>query len=205
MNVLIEDIDRYYSQKLSEFGATARGVDWNSDESQQLRFEKLSGLFEQATGSFSILDFGCGFGSMYSFMQKKFGSFDYTGYDISSAMISQARQVNPSGNANWVEIFPFGKQFDFVVASGVFNVRLNHSDGEWMDYMRQTLHQLNDASVKGFAFNVLSSYSDPGKRKDYLFYADPCYWFDHCKKQFSSSVALLHDYPLYEFTILVRK
>jgi len=41
--------------------------------------------------------------------------------------------------------------------------------------------------------------------KDDLYYADPCYFFDYCKKKFSKNIALLHDYGLYEFTILVRK
>ena len=29
--------------------------------------------------------------------------------------------------------------------------------------------------------------------------------FDLCKRRYSPRVALLHDYPLYEFTVLVRK
>ena len=46
----------------------------------------------------------------------------------------------------------------------------------------------------------------PAERmKDYLFYADPGELFDHCKRRYSRWVALLHDYGLYEFTILVRK
>jgi hypothetical protein len=28
--------------------------------------------------------------------------------------------------------------------------------------------------------------------------------FDTCRQRFSPRVALLHDYPLYEFTIIVR-
>ena len=32
-----------------------------------------------------------------------------------------------------------------------------------------------------------------------------CEMFDVCKQPFSPRVALLHDYPLYEFTIIVRK
>jgi hypothetical protein len=38
-----------------------------------------------------------------------------------------------------------------------------------------------------------------------LFYADPAEVFEYCRKRYSRSVALLHDYPLYEFCILVRK
>ena len=29
--------------------------------------------------------------------------------------------------------------------------------------------------------------------------------FDLCKRRFSTRVALLHDYPLFEFTVIVRK
>ena len=60
-------------------------------------------------------------------------------------------------------------------------------------------------SRTGFAFNALSLYSDPDRRRPDLYYADPLYWFDHCKRRYCRFVALLHDYPLYEFTILVRK
>jgi len=41
--------------------------------------------------------------------------------------------------------------------------------------------------------------------KEELFYADPLYFFDLCKKNFSRNIALLHDYYEYDFTILVRK
>jgi hypothetical protein len=38
-----------------------------------------------------------------------------------------------------------------------------------------------------------------------LYYADPLYLFDHCRVHYSKWVALLHDYGLYEFTVVVRK
>ena len=58
--------------------------------------------------------------------------------------------------------------------------------------------------TKGFAFNMLTSYSDADKMRDDLYYGDPCELFDHCKRSYSRNVALLHDYGLYEFTMLVR-
>jgi hypothetical protein len=60
-------------------------------------------------------------------------------------------------------------------------------------------------SKKGFAFNILTGYSDPERQRADLYYADPLFFFDYCQKNFSRFVALLHDYPLYEFTILVKK
>ena len=38
-----------------------------------------------------------------------------------------------------------------------------------------------------------------------LYYADPLAVFDWCKRHLSRFVALHHDYPLYDFTILIRK
>ena len=46
---------------------------------------------------------------------------------------------------------------------------------------------------------------DADRMQGYLYYADPCALFDRCKRCYSRNVALLHDYDLYEFTILVRK
>jgi hypothetical protein len=51
----------------------------------------------------------------------------------------------------------------------------------------------------------LSTRSEPEKRRADLYYADPLETFELCARQFSPRVALLHDYPLYEFTMIVRK
>jgi hypothetical protein len=54
---------------------------------------------------------------------------------------------------------------------------------------------------------MLTKYSDAERmagRPD-LFYGDPLFFFDFCKRNFSRNVALLHDYGLYDFTIIVRK
>jgi hypothetical protein len=64
---------------------------------------------------------------------------------------------------------------------------------------------MNDHSSRGFAFNMLTSYSDPERCRNDLYYGDPAYFFDLCKRNFARNVAVLHDYGLWEWTILVRK
>jgi hypothetical protein len=59
-------------------------------------------------------------------------------------------------------------------------------------------------SARGFGFNLLTSYSDVDRKRPDLFYAEPETVFRHCVHRFSRFVALSHDYPLYEFTVLVR-
>ena len=41
--------------------------------------------------------------------------------------------------------------------------------------------------------------------RNYLDYPEPFVVFDLCKRRWSRHVALLHDYGLYAFTMLVRK
>jgi hypothetical protein len=60
-------------------------------------------------------------------------------------------------------------------------------------------------SLRGFAFTAQTVHSDRGWMRSDLSYADPSFWFEYCLRNFSRHVAVLHDYPLYEFTILVRK
>ena len=121
-------------------------------------------------------------------------------------MIRAAEQRNQdTSNARFVLTSEPQQVADYGVASGIFNVRLGRSDDEWWSYLEATLDVLDRTSRFGFAFNCLTSYSDADKMRDYLYYADPCALFDLCKRRYSPNVALLHDYGLYEFTILVRK
>ncbi|VFR43012.1 SAM (And some other nucleotide) binding motif [plant metagenome] len=94
---------------------------------------------------------------------------------------------------------------DYGVASGVFNVRQHRSEVEWRGYLLDTLDTLDRTSRRGFSFNCLTCYSDEDRKRDYLYYADPLFIFDFCKRRYSRQIALLHDYGLYEFTVLVRK
>ncbi len=55
----------------------------------------------------------------------------------------------------------------------------------------------------GIAFNCLTTYVN--WKEDHLYYADPFEFFDFCKRNISRYLCLLHDYPLYEWTMLVYK
>lgn len=202
---LLSDVANYYSEKIAQHGETPRGVDWNSEESQTMRFRKLCKIITK-NEAFSINDLGCGYGALFNFLKSQHQDFSYLGIDISENMIQAAMQRN-QGNlqARFIISNEPDSLADYGVSSGIFNVCLGRSNTEWHDYIESTLNVLNRTSRIGFAFNCLTSYSDQDKMRDYLYYADPCVLFDLCKRRYSRNVALLHDYGLYEFTILVRK
>jgi len=202
---ILSEVATYYSEKLEKYGQNARGVDWNGEQSQVLRFQQLCKIVD-APSQYSMNDLGCGYGALYDYLLQKYGDFSYTGIDVSERMILAARQRY--GETSGLQFILSDKPdqiADYGVASGIFNVRLEHSDDEWRTYLESTLDLLDKTSRFGFSFNCLTSYSDTDKMRDYLYYANPCELFDFCKRRYSPDVALLHDYGLYEFTILVRK
>lgn len=199
------EVADYYAAKLAQYGETPQGVDWNSEESQVLRFEQLNKVIGVSLG-FSLNDLGCGYGALFDYLQSRYGNFTYNGCDVSASMIRAAQNRHAdSPNARFVCAAKPPETEDYGIASGIFNVRLGRNDAEWRDYLEDTLDGLDRTSRRGFAFNCLTSYSDADKMRDHLYYADPCALFDFCKRRYSRYVALLHDYGLYEFTILVRK
>jgi SAM-dependent methyltransferase len=202
---LLDAVQRYYSEKVAEHGPTAKGVDWNDTASQELRFEQLLKVCDLSS-SFTINDYGCGYGALAAYLEDGKYDFRYTGFDISATMLERARELlGGSGRCRFVASDAELEPADYTVASGIFNVKLDAPAEEWERHALETLGRLNDLSVCGFSFNMLTSYSDPDRMRDDLHYFDPRAIFDHCKRRFSRWVALLHDYGLYEFTILVRK
>jgi SAM-dependent methyltransferase len=197
-------VGEYYTRKLTENGPTPKGVDWNGESSQVLRFEQLCTILDEA-GEFSLVDFGCGYGALVDFLIDRYRAFDYIGIDLSPAMIEAARQRNMGRSHTSFAIGSRPPQADYVVSSGIFNVKLDRPVEEWQSYVHETLDEMNGAARRGFAFNCLTSYSDPDRMRADLYYADPLQMFDRCMRRYSRNVAILHDYGLYEFTIIVRK
>jgi SAM-dependent methyltransferase len=205
MNDIHGDVERYYTGKIKTHGRTPQGVDWNSSESQSLRFEQLTRIVD-FSNSFSILDYGCGYGALVEFLSEKSRQFNYTGFDLSEEMIRSAGEIYPrTPSLQFVTNPSELRAADYVVASGIFSVKLQTAEEPWLSYITDTLHHMNALCTKGFSFNALTMYSDAEHMRHDLYYADPKFLFDYCKRNFSKKVALLHDYPLYEFTLLIRK
>lgn len=193
-----------YEDSLEKHGTAPKGVGWRDEDSHNLRFEKLVSVIA-GDDAVSINDLGCGYGSLHGYLRSIGRTVShYRGYDISEKMLAEARDALPNDPS--IELLPgalLAAEADYSFASGIFNVRLETTEEDWREHVLATLANMNAFSTRGFAFNLLSTYVE--YREDHLFYGDPLYFFDHCKKNFSRFVSLLHDYPLYEWTVIVRK
>jgi len=196
----------YFDNTLSTHGTTPKGVDWNSDVPQNLRFDQLLKVINDGE-NFSILDYGCGYGAFLTYILEKGYNFSkYIGFDISESMIHEANSLfSDNKEAYFTSQLDEIKNIDYVIASGVFNMKLDTPYNEWTEYVIKNLTIMNNIALSGFAITFLTKYSDKDKMRSDLYYADPCLLFDHCKQQFSKNVAILHDYGAYDFTLIVRK
>jgi SAM-dependent methyltransferase len=200
-------LNEYFTEKLETFGVTAKGVDYNGEQARQIRFAELIKIIDPAK-PFSVIDYGCGYGAMFEYLHTKGWDFDYHGVDLIEKMVLAGREnYKDFPNAHFTADEKELPVADYLMAASIFNIKLESPYDEWQDFVCNTLLRMNALCSKGFSFNMLTKYSDADRmaeRPD-LFYGDPLFFFDFCKRNFSRNVALLHDYGLYDFTILVRK
>ncbi|MFT5836422.1 MAG: SAM-dependent methyltransferase [Sulfurimonas sp.] len=65
------DNEKFYTSAIDRHGVSAKGVNWNSKLSQEIRFDMILSMLPQKLEDFSISDAGCGFGDFYLYAQKK--------------------------------------------------------------------------------------------------------------------------------------
>ncbi len=203
-----EELQHFYHKNLVQFGPSAQGVGWKNKEAQAIRFEQLVKVFRKEAQEISVNDLGCGVGDLVSYLEENVPGYIYRGYDVMAEMISLAKEkYKEHEKISFYTISSASdmQKADYTIASGIFNIRFDTNDESWLRYILETLQTMNEKSRKGFAFNILTKYSDKEFMKPELYYADPSFLFDYCKQKFAKNVALLHDYNQYDFTIIVRK
>ncbi len=192
-----------YDQNLDQFGIDSRSVGWSTPESQELRFDKLLSMVDTSQ-PFTINELGCGYGELFKYAEEhQYPMTAYSGYDISQKMLDAGAQYVQSNKALWKLGATINEVADYTTTSGIFNVKFDHQQDSWEDYIKHTLKNMFKYSSKAISFNLLTKYVD--FEAENLYYADPAYFFDFCKRNLSRYVTLLHDYPLYEWTIVVKK
>lgn len=201
----LDKIQHLYANNIRELGIDSRAVGWNSPECQELRFEKLTAVIEDCASTVSVNDYGCGYGAHLDYLvnRREIRVGEYFGYDLSQEMLAAAHTELAwyAGRLSLLRSPVVSTVADYTFVSGTFNVRFEASDEAWSSFITRTLDDIHQHSRRGFAFNLLSTFVD--WREPHLYYGDPGYWFNLCATRYSRRVALLQNYPLHEWTMLV--
>jgi SAM-dependent methyltransferase len=198
---LVRDVVAHYEAQLRAHGPTARGMDWRDEASQHLRFRVLcDGL---ALAGRSVHEVGAGAGHLLDHLRASGVAADYSGSDLSQAMVDAARRRHPSARferRDWLGP-ESGERFDVVLGSGLFHVCAGHGGAPFARFVEAMLRRMWAAAREALAFNLMSDQVD--WRVPSLHYTSPAETLDFCRRELSRHVRLRHDYPLHEYTVQV--
>lgn len=189
-----------YTQRYQEHGYSPLTLGWRKGR-QSVRFDVLTSLYEFSGRT--VLDIGCGFGDLLQTLGEKFDPVaSYTGVDLVEPLVEEARQRWPAHTfitGDFLEI-TFDHGFDFVVASGVFNHRLDAITSE--EYIEAVMQRAFELCDDGFAFDFLSDKVD--YRLEHAYHASPEQILGMAYS-LSRNVVLRNDYIPFEFSVFVFK
>lgn len=181
-----EKIAEYFEKLLEKHGDHYLALDWKSKESQLIRFSVLLDIiaFTDKRENISILDVGCGIGHFYEFLKENnlLNSLKvkYTGIDISKKMVEFSRKKFPGVRFETVDLVndKFTEKFDYVICSGVFNIKMEDMDAHKAS-VRQMISRMFNICNVGVAANFLAQSNiyimppeDEENRDRYVFYTE---------------------------------
>jgi len=215
MNNSYLKIADHYKQTFDKHGATPQGLDWDNQENLEKRYKVMQDLYrdiDQFYG-FTLLDFGCGYGGFYNWLDKQQGThhIQYTGLDINENAINKAKELYPEINffqsnihRNTFDADQFDMlKWDYIICNGTFTIKNSLTQEEMTNFICSTLEKLWTKTNKGIAFNCMSKILD--YERDDLFHVS----FDELSRwvydNLSSKFSIRQDYGLREFTMYVYK
>lgn len=143
----IKDVEKFYKGRCNPNIYHPDTVGWHDKQSQDSRFEVFTQFINEGD---RILDYGCGVGDLYDYLQDKYENFEYFGVDIQKSMIQNAYKKYPNAVFKSIRgIEEIKEEFDWTVASGVFTINMNRKDV--LNFFRKA----SNISTKGVMANFL--------------------------------------------------
>ena len=157
-------VDTLYSRYIDEHDKNSvECVGWlDGTENAQLRFQKI---YEGGIGDDdSVLDVGCGVAHLHTYLKNQGWNGKYLGIDPNKKAIDLIDE-NIHAMHGTIEDLPDFMKYDWVVATGVFNLGLTE------DVTFSIIHNMICRANRGVAFNMLKyPYAPPFEGHDNITY-----------------------------------
>ena len=191
-----------YGELYSKYGYSSKSLGWDKGK-QFLRFHQLSSDWDLSGAR--ILDVGCGFGDFVGYLELTgVSDFVYLGVDMLESFVVEGRS---RFGREGVEFacgdflnMEFVSNFDFVVSSGIFNLKVTGVDG--YTRIEETLTKMFSMAEQAVSADFLS---------DKLDYRHPRNFCSSPEKilnmayELSRNVALTNTYFPFEFAVTIYK
>lgn len=196
----LEAIKYFYPQYYKDSKNKSEIVGWSSKKDQYKRFEILLNVgFKDGD---TVLDFGCGLGSLYEYMVERYEDVGYVGVDINEDFIKKCKKKYPYVIFKTIKnITDVKYPYDWFVASGAFTVYTPIKD------MMETIKVASVQAKHGVSVNFLSSTYAKNSDLEAIRGYDKEEIYKFFSKEFDEShtVKLIDNYLKNDFTIYLRK
>ena len=148
-------VDAVYSNYIDDHDKNSiECVGWlDGNENSLIRFQKI---YEGGIGdNDSVLDVGCGIAHLHTYLKNQGWNGKYLGVDPNKKAIDMIDEdINTMHGT--IEDLPDFMKYDWVIASGVFNLGLKEEHSFWI------IENMISHARKGIIFNMLlAQYEDP--------------------------------------------
>ena len=208
MNDYISKMNKHYNNCFSRYGSVPQGAAWGGDQERNLRRDDaFLDFFKKNVNKYeSILDVGCGYGRSYALLNRQNIEVDYYGIDILDKYIKYCQNTYKKCTF-WCGDFlyyPIKRNFDYVIAYGIFNYKGDSSLKSVSKIVRETVRKMYLLSNKCTIINMISSHVN--FFADGMFYMNPVEIFSWCLNELTSSVVIEHSKIVeYEYTIFLYR
>ena len=183
-----------------------RGVDWNDERTQRIRFEQLLDLVAGVDEPFSLIDYGCGYGALVDSLAEAHAGFAYAGLrrlgrdDRRGAQALRRRAARAGSRATAASSSrPTSRS---QAGSSTSSKTRPRTSGR--AYVLDTIDELAAPELPGLRLQRPHRSRRPGASHAPI---SSTLTRQRCSTtasaRYSRDVVLRHDYELYEFTLLV--
>jgi hypothetical protein len=161
----------------------------------------LARCFSRERQAFTVHEVGCALGHFGEFLRRAYPLAVFSGSDIYEPFVQECRSRFPGGEFHLrdiTETLP-SDRYDYVVICGTFNVPGSYPREEWRAFVFTMLRAMFSMARKGMGATFLSSYYDPGRNREDLYYQDEKEVIDFAKRGLTRHVELDAWGPLYEY------
>ena len=202
MNQANEKVIALYKKLYDRYGYSSKSLGWDKGK-QFLRFHQLTSDWD-LKGS-SILDVGCGFGDFNNYLRfLNISDYTYTGIDMVSDFINEGKKLYSSPNISLIDgdflSYSFKNAFDFSIASGTFNLKLDGIDE--YEYIYRHMKKMFSLSNKAMSINFISDKVD--YRHEHNFNSSPEKILSMAYT-LSRNIILKNNYFPFEFSVTIYK
>lgn len=189
-----------YQRSFAKYGAIPKALKWQSQKAAEQRYHQI--VSEISFDRKSILDVGCGFGDLITWLRKN-GATDYTGIDLVPEFIKVARERYPEQRFIVGDYFqkPLKEKFDIIIACGSLNSNVKDN----LVWRQKAIETMFDHAKKAIIFNMAGRHPQPKTAKgSNVWFADSLEILKYCLT-LSPKVIFRSHYAKREFTIFCFK